>query len=130
MTVDQEELVADLIATYGEEIIENISKENNIIYIHDQAIFKDLKLPSGGIGRYDFVLLDEQYHPYRLIEYDGQQHYQAKDYFGGQEGLQKLQKNDKIKNEYAKLHNLPLVRIPYTEKNITLELLLSDKYLI
>lgn len=116
--------------SYGEETIEAILKENNIIYIHDQALFKDLKLPSGGIGRYDFILLNEQYHPYRLIEFDGQQHYEVIDYFGGYEGLQKLQKNDETKNAYAKSHNLPLVRIPYTEKEITLETLLGDKYLI
>ena len=116
--------------SYGEECIEKILKEHNIKYLHDYALFKDLKLPSGGIGRYDFILLNNNSHPYRLIEYDGEQHYHAKTFFGGEEGLEKLQLNDKVKNEYAKTHNLPLIRIPYTEKEITIELLLSDMYLI
>lgn len=115
----------------GEMTIEKILKENNIKYLHDYALFKDLKLPSGGIGRYDFILLDNTYHPYRLIEYDGEQHFKiTSGYFNGEEGLKIRQQNDKIKNEYAKLHNLPLVRIPFTEKNITIDTLLGDTYLI
>ena len=117
-------------SSYGEEQIMQILKENNIKYLYDCTFFKDLKLPSGGIGRYDFILLDDNFHPYRLIEYDGEQHYRAVEYFGGEEQFKKLQENDKVKNEYAKRHNLPLIRIPYTEENITLELLLSDKYLV
>ena len=114
----------------GELKIEQLLKDNNITYLHDYALFKDLKLPTGGVGRYDFILLDSNFHPYRLIEYDGEQHYKAKKYFGGEEGLKIRQQNDKIKNEYAKLHNLPLVRIPYTIKEITLKMLLEDEYLI
>ena len=35
------------------------------------------------------------------------------------------------KNQYAFDHNIPLVRIPYKERdNITLDLLLGDKYLL
>ena len=38
---------------------------------------------------------------------------------------------DTIKNNYAFNHNIPLVRIPYTERdNITLEMIMGDKYLI
>ena len=65
-----------------------------------------------------------------LIEYNGKQHYEPIEYFGGEEGLKIRQQNDKIKNEYAKLHNLPLVRIPFTEKNITINTLMGDTYLI
>ena len=114
----------------GEEQIIQILKENNIKYLHDYAFFKDLKLPSGGIGRYDFILLDNNYHPYKLIEYDGIQHYKPVQWFGGEKAFNKLQLNDKVKNEYAKKHNLPLVRIPYTITKITLDMILSDKYLI
>ena len=40
-------------------------------------------------------------------------------------------RRDKEKNQYAIEHNIPLVRIPYTERdNITLDMLLGDKYLI
>ena len=116
--------------SHGEFLIEQLLKENNISYIYDENYFQDLILPSGGIGRYDFILLDENKQPYRLIEYDGKQHYTPIDFFGGEEALDRLKKNDEVKNQYAKQHSLPLVRIPYTINNITLDILLNDKYLI
>ena len=120
-----------LTKSHGEFIIEQILKDNNISYIYDTPYFKDLKLPSGGIGRYDFILLDTNNQPYRLIEYDGEQHYNAySSFFGGEEELKKLQLNDMTKNQYASKHNLPLVRIPYTVKNITLETILGNEYLV
>lgn len=37
----------------------------------------------------------------------------------------------KFKNEWAAAHNIPLVRIPYTERdNITLDMLLGDRFLV
>ena len=57
-----------------------------------------------------------------LIEFDGKQHTEAIDYFGGEKGLQKTQQRDQIKNEYCKTHNIPLIRIPYWHYNdITIE---------
>jgi len=61
-----------LLKSKGEILIENLLKKHNIKYLYDYALFKDLILPTGGIGRYDFILLDKDYHPYRLIEYDGE----------------------------------------------------------
>lgn len=114
----------------GEQQIKDILIKNNIKFLYDTPLFKDLKLSTGGIGRYDFILLDNNYHPYRLIEFDGKQHFQPVDFFGGKKNFEIQQANDKIKNEYAKNRNLPLIRIPYTETNITIDILLGDKYLI
>ena len=45
--------------------------------------------------------------------------------------LQEQQERDKKKNEFAKSKNIPLVRIPYWERdNITLDMILGNKYLI
>ena len=68
-----------------------------------------------------------------MIEFDGEQHYN--DYRGLwnniNDPLAKRQKRDQEKNEYAKSHNIPLVRIPYWERDhITLDMLMGDKYLI
>lgn len=42
-----------------------------------------------------------------------------------------IKRRDNEKNEYALSHNIPLVRIPYWERdNITLDMLLGDQYLI
>ena len=48
------------------------------------------------------------------IEYDGKQHYEPIEYFGGKSKFIKQQKNDRIKNQYCKDHDIKLVRIPYT----------------
>lgn len=64
--------------------------------------------------RFDFYLPD-----YNLfIEYDGQQHYEVPRYYGDNIGknkelLQKIQTNDKIKNQYCIDNNINLLRIPY-----------------
>lgn len=48
------------------------------------------------------------------IEYDGIQHYVAKEFFGGEAGLISLQMRDKRKDHYCKEHSITLVRISYT----------------
>lgn len=49
-----------------------------------------------------------------LIEYDGKQHTDSVELFGGIPYLDKIKKHDKIKNEFAKRYNIDLIRIPYT----------------
>lgn len=116
--------------SYGEIKIEEILKSNNINFVKDKPYFQDLLLPSGNKGRYDFIIFDNQNIPIRIIEFDGPQHKKPNNLFGKEE-FDRLQISDKIKNNYAIQHNIPLVRIPYEEKeNLTLELLFSDKYLI
>lgn len=53
-----------------------------------------------------------------LIEYQGIQHYKPVDLFGGEENLKDIQKRDKIKRDYCKANNIPLIEIPYSEKEI------------
>ena len=112
----------------GESVIEVILQENNIDYLYNKNYFTDLVLPSGFLGRYDFVLLKNN-KPYRLIEYDGEQHFKDIPIFKG--SLKERQNNDAIKNQYALQHNIPLVRIPYYElHNINYDMIFSDKYLV
>lgn len=47
------------------------------------------------------------------IEYDGEQHYRAVDYFGGEDGFKKTVAHDNIKNDYCKNNDIKLLRIPY-----------------
>lgn len=115
----------------GEYKIGCILKENNINFKFDSEYFKDLILPSGRIARYDFILFNQENKPYRLIEFDGEQHQNKVQFFNGEEGYLKTQTSDKLKNEYAKSHNIPLIRIPYSEiNNLSLDLLMSDIYLV
>lgn len=52
-----------------------------------------------------------------LIEFDGRQHFESVEIFGGEEGFQLTQLRDQIKNNFALSKNIPLLRIPYTEQD-------------
>ena len=68
---------------------------------------------------FDFVL----YNNWRLdkiiafIEFDGEQHDKPSNLFGGEEGFKERQKNDQIKNDFAKEKGIPLIRIKYKDLN-------------
>ena len=47
------------------------------------------------------------------IEYDGKQHYESIEYFGGEESFAYTQRHDEIKNQYCADNNIKLLRIPY-----------------
>lgn len=52
------------------------------------------------------------------IEYDGRQHYEPIEHWGGVESLKCIQHNDKIKTQYCKDNNIFLLRIKYDEDHI------------
>ena len=99
------------------ELLENAGIE----YI-DQYSFLDLPK-----SRYDFAIIENN-SVIRLIEFDGEQHFKDVPNWGGLE-LQK--ERDNRKDNYALSHNIPLVRIPYWERdNINLEMIMGNEYLV
>lgn len=92
----------------GEKYIRLYLKENNIEFKQEYK-FNDC--------RYKLPLPFDFYIPnYNLcIEYDGEQHYKANDFFGGEKSFKDTQIRDKIKNNYCKDNNINLLRIPYWE---------------
>ena len=66
---------------------------------------------------FDFYLPDYN----TCIEYQGEQHYRAIDYFGGEDEFLIRKKHDEIKSEYCKQHKINLIIIPYN-KNVKNEL--------
>lgn len=117
----------------GELKIEAILLENNIIY-KKEITFEDLKNPNTNCKyRFDFGLYKNDT-LYRLIEFDGEQHFGERSGLWGdlkKDPFEARQQRDKEKNEYALSHNIPLVRIPYWERdNITLKMIIGDKYLV
>ena len=109
----------------GENNIKQLLENNNISYA-EQYTFSDLKNIKP--LRFDFAIFYNN-QLVRLIEFDGIQHYEEQKYFS--HSLEEIQTNDNIKNEYAKNNNIPLVRIPYWERDtITIEKILGDEYLI
>ena len=49
-----------------------------------------------------------------IIEFDGKQHYEPMDFFGGEKAFERLKLNDKIKNDYCEDNYINLIRIKYT----------------
>ncbi len=105
--------------------IKEILKNNNIFYTTEYNI-KEL-----GNMKFDFAIYDENKKLIKFIEYDGEQHYKPTGGWNSKKNVQETQKRDQEKNQWAKENNIPLVRIPYWERdNITLDMILGDKYLV
>lgn len=117
-------------SSFGESKIEQILKDNNISYKKEYE-FSDLLSENQIPLRFDFVIFNNGKIS-RIIEYDGEQHFLDKtNNFWKNDSLEKRKSRDKQKNEYCLKHNYQIVRIPYWEKNnISLELILGDKYLV
>lgn len=104
----------------GEYAVKQILNKYNISFVQ-QKKFSDcrdtLPLP------FDFYLPDYN----MVIEYNGRQHYEAVDYFGGQDAFEYTAKHDSMKDTYCKDNNIHMLRISYadyknTEHIITKEL--------
>ena len=103
----------------GQEIIKNILLNNNISF-SQEVKFNNLKDKS--YLRFDFALLDPKGSIIKLIEYDGRQHFDNTSQWYNEDTL----KHDKMKNDFCKENNIPLLRISYKEQDkITLEYLLN-----
>lgn len=105
----------------GATNINNCLTFENIDFI-TEYVFIDLPR-----SRFDFAIIKNGKIS-RLVEFDGKQHFESVEKWGG---LELQQQRDKIKNEYALSHNIPLVRIPYWEQdNITIDMIMGDQYLV
>lgn len=92
----------------GELIISKILDILNIKYEY-QKTFEDLE-DTNSLS-YDFYIPNQSI----LIEYQGIQHYQAIDYFGGYNQFKSQQRHDQMKVNYAKSNDYNLIAVPYTE---------------
>lgn len=91
----------------GERLIKEFLEDNKISYQREYPI-NDGK----STLFLDFLT------PYGAIEFDGKQHFQPVEWFGGEQGFINTQNRDKRKNEYCKTHNIPLLRIRYDEIDV------------
>ena len=74
------------------------------------------------MARFDFFLPDYNL----IIEYDGEQHFSG--WGGDPKKLKYTQEHDQYKEQWCKINNITLIRIPYTEyENITLDMILGGK---
>ena len=102
-------------ASRGEIKICDILNAAGLTYIEEYS-FPDLISRNKQVLRFDFAVLDDNGDLDFLIEYQGIQHYEPREKFGGIAGLKKQQYHDMLKREYCKKHNIPLVAIPYYDE--------------
>ena len=92
----------------GERKISKLLKENLIKFVRQkkfEGCKNVLQLP------FDFYLPE-----YNIcIEYDGRQHFEPVDYFGGEKALELTKINDGIKSDYCSNNGVKLYRIAYNE---------------
>lgn len=96
----------------GETEVRQWLDEHEIQY-KEQFGFDDLKYKNKLL--FDFAIVEDK-EVNMLIEYDGIQHYKPRGW--AKKNFKDRSARDKLKNEYCKENNIPLVRIPYTEKDI------------
>ena len=104
-------------ASRGEIKIAEILQSAGLDF-QEEYSFPDLVSNTGRALRFDFAVFDDEGDIDFLIEYQGIQHYQPKDKFGGWSGFHKQQYNDMQKREYCRKHGYTLIAIPYTDENI------------
>lgn len=92
----------------GQDRIKYLLFNNNIPFKQEYTVNIN-----GHKRRFDFVVYGEEGLKY-FIEYDGEQHYQVVEQWGGEEGLKERQRVDEEKNKYCRERGIPLIRIPYS----------------
>ena len=86
-------------------------ERENIKY-EKEYTFEDCK--DKYVLRFDFAVFNDIGELLLLIEYDGLQHFEAIECFGGEKAFKKIQKRDKIKDKFCDENNIRLIRInPY-----------------
>ena len=106
------------IKSRGENIINKILQENNIIYKREYS-FEDLLGVNQGKLRFDFAIFNKNNQLIKLIEFQGRQHFEETLLWNNDNKI-----HDEYKRKYCKEHNIELLEIPYYDINkLTLEYL-------
>ena len=104
-------------ASRAEIKIEEILEKAGLVFKMEYS-FEHLNSPNGTPLRFDFVIFDDDGNIDFIIEYQGKQHYEPSNKFGGKRGFYQQQFNDNQKRRFCKLNGLNLIEIPYTEENL------------
>lgn len=93
----------------GELAVSNYLRKIGIEFTQEVS-YKDCRFKQP--LRFDFVLGNVE-SPCLVIEFDGEQHFEEKEFFGGEEGFKLTKIRDQLKDEYCKSKGIPILRIPY-----------------
>lgn len=106
----QGQISCGCVKSKSEIVITQFLTENKISFLK-QYQFDDLKSTKGYPLRFDFAILNDDNSLQMLLEYQGQQHFKAVPYWGGEEGYKRRKEYDELKRKYCKDHGLNLVEI-------------------
>lgn len=104
--------------SYGEKKIKEILNNNNILYTTNKH-FTDCKFPDTGYYGYFDFFVKSQY----VIEFDGRQHFKPEPFLAAdkneaEQNFKKLRFNDLYKTVFCLKNNIPIIRIPYKNRDI------------
>lgn len=98
-------------SSHGEKTIRNNLNGMGINF-KEEFSFDDLSYKNK--LRFDFYLPEHNI----CIEYQGKQHYEIIDFFGGEKGFKERKKRDSLKRDYCINNNIKLIEISYKERDI------------
>lgn len=122
----------------GEFKVEQLLSEAQIVYSRQYTVYIKQSDTERRAYYFDFAIFDDKDKNklLYLIEYDGRQHYKYRAETGhidSKDNYERTVKRDKLKNNWCKVNNIPLIRIPYTQyNNLTIDdlKLETSKFLI
>lgn len=95
-----------------EDFIDSYLKSLHIEFEREKRFLDCKNIQNSDMLPFDFYIKSKNI----VIEYDGMHHFESIPYWGGDEKFQITQRNDRIKNDYCKSHNITLLRLPYILK--------------
>ena len=99
-------------SSLGELKVRNFLIKHNIYFL-EQYSFSDSEISS---LKFDFYIENKK--EKFVIEYNGRQHYEPVDYFGGKKAFLKQKERDNKKKEYCLKNNIDFIEIPYYEESL------------
>ena len=96
----------------SEMMIENHLKDIGASF-ERQYSFEDCISRKGYHLKFDFAIFKDN-KLLCLIEYDGKQHFEPVEWFGGEKGFKESIERDNVKNKYCQDHDITLYRFDYT----------------
>lgn len=92
----------------GERVIREYLEKSNTEFIQEYRFSNCRHI---NLLPFDFYIPNKNL----CIEFDGIQHFEVREYFGGNKEFKNTQIRDRIKNNYCKENNINLLRVPYWE---------------
>ena len=106
----------------GEKFIKDYLESKKCLFESQKSFNNCINPKTNAKLRFDFYLPE-----YNIcIEYDGEQHFNKIDFFGGEEGLKSLKERDQIKNLFCKENDIKLIRFNYLSDYSSILEILDD----